>query len=568
MGQLTFMPNVLTPTKSKNKKVFGKYTNAIYNNLSKMYCMDDSFFLFAPRPLLPYYWNVIRPNLQWYRGYFPGIHNQGIYTTCKAHAICQKVANMTYSGGFRFEGEDQVCVDFLNDFVRKDRTAWKLKRALPMNNATGMTLVHLDVNLDGTRAIRFTDGNRYFVEVDQDGKVLAFRRLVMVLTPGVGVNQDITSATTGYYLVQDRWVADGSCYETLKLYKAPAVANGTTIVTNEPIDASNYPLNVHRELLAASVDVNRIGKTYKMPMNEIAARVILCNDAANGFEDYQYLSDPLLNDCHTYLREYDECYTDKNMDRILAAKGVILPKYMAPGDVGANASAPVQALNYMAFKESSDTLDGHIYEKTNSFNYERDEPFFYMSDLRAATYDADLDGITKKIADHIFISSSDLGVMNTSDVGSGDRTAYEVATVTGISKTTIDGKREKITEAMEYVFRCLLRLEFKNEDAKCSMVFNSDKAANPTQELDDIIKQLEKGLIDRETAIKKLNPNYSEEEVNQMILKIQGEEQQKMQQEMQNYGNIDKYQFGNDGNIVNDDLTDPNKQFVNENPIT
>ena len=30
----------------------------------------------------------------------------------------------------------------------------------------------------------------------------------MVLTPGVGVNQDITSATTGYYLVQDRWVAN------------------------------------------------------------------------------------------------------------------------------------------------------------------------------------------------------------------------------------------------------------------------------------------------------------------------------------------------------------------------
>lgn len=80
-------------------------------------------FLFAPRPLLPYYWNVIRPNLQWDRGYFQGIHNQGIYTTCKAHAICQKVANMTYSDGFRFEGEDQVCVDFLNDFVRKDRTA-------------------------------------------------------------------------------------------------------------------------------------------------------------------------------------------------------------------------------------------------------------------------------------------------------------------------------------------------------------------------------------------------------------------------------------------------------------
>lgn len=80
MSQLFDIPNVLTPTKSKNKKVFGRYTSAIYNNLNKMYAMDSSFYAFAPRSLLPYYWNVIRTNLFWYRGFFPGIHNNGIYT--------------------------------------------------------------------------------------------------------------------------------------------------------------------------------------------------------------------------------------------------------------------------------------------------------------------------------------------------------------------------------------------------------------------------------------------------------------------------------------------------------
>ena len=116
MSQLFDIPNVLTPTKSKNKKVFGRYTSAIYNNLNKMFAMDSSFYLFAPRSLLPYYWNVVRLNLYWYRGFFPGIHNNGIYTTCKAHAICQKVANMTYSGGFRFEGKNPKYVDYLKTF--------------------------------------------------------------------------------------------------------------------------------------------------------------------------------------------------------------------------------------------------------------------------------------------------------------------------------------------------------------------------------------------------------------------------------------------------------------------
>ena len=565
MSQLFDIPNVLTPTKSKNKKVFGRYTSAIYNNLNKMYAMDSSFYAFAPRSLLPYYWNVIRTNLYWYRGFFPGIHNNGIYTTGKAHAICQKVANMTYSGGFRFESKNPKYVDYLNKFIIGDRTAWKLKRALPINNAIGMTLVHLDIDMDGNPSIRFTNGNRYFVECDQDGKVLAFRRLVMCLTPDISNNQEISSATTGYFLVQDRWMNEGNCYETFKLYKAPAVANSTNVM-NAATEVKVLGETLTNQLNDANIAVERLYKVYKLPINEIAARVILCSDAANGYEDYPFLSDPLLNDCHTYLREYDEEYTDKNMDRILAAKGVILPKYMSPGDVNGASNGTTSALNYFAFKQSADTLDGHIYEKTNSFNYERDEPFFYMSDLRGSTYDADLESITKKIANQIFISSSDLGVSNTADVGSDSKTAYEIATVTGISKTTIDAKREKITEAMEYIFRCLLRFEFGEDDAKCSMVFNSDKSANPTQELDDICKQLEKGLIDKETAIKRLNPNLSDDEVQKLIQKISNEEQVQAEREMNVYGNFNDYQPNedNDGDINNDF---PSKQFTNENPI-
>lgn len=562
MSQLYTIPNVLTPTKSKNKKIFGKYTTAIYNNLNKLYAMDNSFYIFAPRPLLPYYWNVLIPNLYWYRGFFPGIHNQGVYTTCKAQSICKRVANMTYSGGFRFEGENPQYVDYLNDFILKDRTAWKLKRALPMNNALGMTLVHLDVDSEGVKRIRFTNANRYYVETDQDGKITAFRRLVMVATPDVELGNDVNASTTGYFLIQDRWLCNGHCYEQKKLYKAPAIAN-TVNVLSQPIEVKTITSSMVDKLNSVNISVNDINVVYQMPFDEIGASVILCNTSSSGWEDYPYISDPLLNECHTYLREYDEEYTDKNLDRILAAKGVIIPKYMSPNDVAGGTVSDV--FNYMAFKDSADELNSHIYEKTNSFNHEKDEPFFYQSDLRGQTYDADLENIEKKIAGQIFIAPSDLAISQTSDVGANNKTAYEVATVTGISKVTIDTKREFITEAMESIFRLILRLEFNDPEAKCSMVFNSDKAANPTQELEDITKQLEAGLMDKETAIKKLNPNLSDEEVQEMILKINSDQQQQMQQEYQTYGQFN--QFPNeDGDMVNDN-ENPNEQFINENPI-
>ena len=567
-GQLFDIPNVLTPTKSKNLDIFGRYTNAAYQNANLLYATDNSFFTFAPRNLLPFYWNVVMPNLYWYRGFYPGIHNNGIYATCLAKALCKKVANMTYSGGFRFEGENPEYVDYLNDFIIHDRTAWKLKRALPMNNATGSTLVNLDIDLKGQRHIRFTDGNRFYVQTDEEGAIIAYRRYLRCVTPDI--DKELSSSTNGYFLIQDRWIEDGHCYEIYRLYQAPAIATSGAVTKGKEIEIKTLTKEALEALESANVPTEKINKCYQLPFDEIGARIILCSKSASGFEDYPFISDPLLNECHTLLREYDEVYSDKNLDRILAAKGVIVPKNMSPADLGIDVKSGNGAfLNYEFFKNSTSNLNGHIYEKNDTFNPDKDEPFFYQSDMRADVYNADLDGIVGKIADRIFISSSDLGNANSTDVGGG-KTAYEVATITGISKVTIDDKREFITEAMEYIFRLILKLEYGDDCAKCSMVFNSDTAANPTQELDDTIKQLQNGLIDKKTAIKKINPNLSDEEVEKLMQSIEAEQQQAQQQEMQNqmnmYGQFDNYkpneQPQNDGELNEQ----PSNQFQEQQP--
>lgn len=227
--------------------------------------------------------------------------------------------------------------------------------------------------------------------------------------------------------------------------------------------------------------------------------------------------------------EYDITFTDKQLDRALAGKGVILPEQMMPTDWAQ--SNPFDGTTYQEYMKviQPESLKDKIFQRVKTISPEENKPFFYQSDYRQLDYNQDLDSIRRNFADSIGISASDLGSHQSNDLSGGDKTKYEVQTLNGISKSTVMEKREMITSALEEIFELLLKIEFDDACPEISVIFNTVESANPTEETLDIKNQLEMGIMSKETAIKRKNPNYTNEEVQKELQKAQEEKQQEMQ---------------------------------------
>lgn len=524
----------LTPSESRYEEMFGKYTKAYYMNMSKMFNTDTSFFAFAPKNLIYYYNMIVTQNLYWFRGYVPGIHNKGIFSCGLGTSACFKVANMELAGGFRIESENKVYVDFLTNFIDTDKTEDKLARAMPMKEAIGFCLVNLDINLKNKKSIRFTNGNRYFVEMGEDHNVVAFRKYINFITAEVnGYKKDgiIKPNTTGYYLIQDRWLDEhGSCFEMYSVYQAPSTLKSSLeLNTTKRIKFDKLQKRVQQQIIH-KLGGEIVDKIIQMPfVNTVGASVILASKTATGVEDYSCFSDSLLQNGKQFLMEYDITFTDKQMDRALAGKGVLLPEQMMPNDWMNN--NPTLGTSYSDFMRitQSESIKGKIFQKIKTINPENQQPFFYQSDYRQLDYNQDLDSIRRNFADSIGISASDLGSHQSSDLSGGDKTKYEVQTLKGVSKGTVLDKRKLITSALEEIFELLLKIEFNDVNPDISVIFNTTESANPTEETIDIKNQLEMGIMSKETAIKRKNPNYTNEEVQKELSKAKEEKDLEMQ---------------------------------------
>ena len=523
----------LTPAENRYEEMFGKYTKAYYLNMSKIFNTDTSFFAFAPQNMIYYYNMVVVQNLYWFRGYVPGIHNRGIFSCGLGTSACFKVANMQLAGGFRIESENKMYVDFLTKFIDKDKTEDKLARAMPMKEAIGFCLVNLDINLKNKKFVRFTNGNRYFVEMGEDHNVVAFRKYINFITADVSCFRNdgtVKSNVNGYYLIQDRWLDEyGSCFEMYSVHMGPSTLHSSsTLNTTKRVRYAQLPKSVQQQVIH-KLGGPIVDQIIQLPfVNTIGAAVILASKTATGVEDYTCFSDSLLQNGKQFLMEYDITFTDKQMDRALAGKGVILPEQMMPNDW--TNSNPMMGTPYSEYMRATqpESIKGKIFQRVKAMSPDYQQPFFYQSDYRQLDYNQDLDSIRRNFADAIGISASDLGSHQSNDVSGGDKTKYEVQTLNGVSKGTVLDKRNLITSALEDIFELLLKIEFNDVNPDISVIFNTTESANPTEETLDIKNQLEMGIMSKETAVKRKNPNYTNEEVQNELAKASTEKEQEM----------------------------------------
>lgn len=526
MSDYILHPNNITVPNTDFDKLFGNYTKFVYSMLKQKYFNDTGFFALAPKNVKNYFFTTVKQNLEWYRGMVPGIHEYGVFTCFQGMIACNTVADLISAGDFRIEAEDSRHKSYIEDLINYKKVRRKLKKSLPMLMACGFMLASIDVYSKNDWTINFTNGNRYFVETDDEGNIQAYRRLIMFRSASIKDNRN------GFYLVEDRWLKwiDGKkrCFHSYKIFEGPSSVESLTTTLTQ---ITNAPKDIMLDL-SRKLGVYELNKIYELPFdNHIGAVTILCSKTCTGIEDHPEYSDSLIASSHPFLLEYDQTFTSKQKDRIMADKGVILPESMMPTEfnlpVGVN--GPTAYNQYLDFVAMRRNPLSNVYKSIKSMSPGQQKPFFFQSDYRQNDYNADLDQIKARIADSIKISSSDFGSHSQLGNGTAAKTNDEITALTGISKTTIEEKRAMITDGMEELFRVILKYAFNDENAKCSMVFNSSQSADPKSETDDLINQVNGGILSKKTAMKRKNPNMSEEEINEEInqINIEMQRQQK-----------------------------------------
>lgn len=499
-------------------EIFGAYANADFLNKMKV-LNGTNFFTFAPIPFQTYYWSVVKRNIEWYYGYVYGIHNKGVLSYQLGSKICKMAAQLTLSGGFRFEGDD-TAEKFLDAFYKRHNVEAKLKNKLPIHNAIGFTLAKIDITPGGGQDISFVQGNRYFSQTDDKGNVTKVYAVIKILTASEDA-ADKNEDSIGYYLVEERFfkkvkiVTDNVVKVKTKPVIRYRIYEGPIIATAPVYSGENHRNGIDYEALPDNVKyyiksrygANVLNKCFVLPFKRLGCVVLLNSYSATGMDDYTCFSDSTIADINTCLYEYDLTKTQKNEHKYLAQDFVALPESMIPFEKGIGGDEKRAIAHEM---ESVSGFNKRIVKKSRMLDPTKAVPFVYQSQLKTDVYNNDINQILNEAAAGAQFSPVTLAGFLHNGV---ERTATEVTADEDATRLTINDKRALIAERMNKLNEELLIInDIVDEHGcalDCSMVFNPGSLSNPKTELELLEKKQQNGWITAKSATILANPQLS-----------------------------------------------------------
>nr|DAU45791.1 MAG TPA: portal protein [Caudoviricetes sp.] len=246
-----------------------------------------------------------------------------------------------------------------------------------------------------------------------------------------------------------------------------------------------------------------------------------------------WFGEAMLSDVGDSLYAYDHAFTAKENDKYLGRGRALIPFQfqndenltekkksiigsMTISSIGGSQEAPRIA------RRKKPELDKTFYDEIAQGTGEPVRPTSIQFNLRTVEWREELNGALGDIASRVGISAVDL---DTRLNGSQQRTATEVNRDSDKTLNTASAKKELFTPGLDTLIECLVHSlgdEFKDID--CFIEWPKQGLANPQVQTQVVREQYDAHLISRETAIKRLNPEWSDAEVKEEIKRIEAEE--------------------------------------------
>lgn len=526
-----------------------KYMNWAINQ-TFTYANNSQFYALVNPIYYDYYNRVVRVNLEWFDGYVQGFHNQqnGVMSTRIATAIVNGIIGNIFQKKLIFDRVDKdgdyTAVDYLNEWIRKDNFHQKVKLACKYSGASGTSVIKINQNYKElyTQALR---QDQFFYETDFQGNIT---KITTFLKSYVNVfNSKDQDKEQNFFIVETRYYSKDvdiptnvkNLEDEIKVYykkpkkPVPVVEykvlyyQGRMFQNTMASQQNKQSLKFHdlpksfRDILLKDFTDIRFDKPCLLPFTDLGCYVLQINGQdptiPNGMFGQSFLTD--IRSC---LVEYELINAYSLRDMYNAQGRVGIPKSLSMNDMNGQNVFDTNMGNYETFSGDPD----------------KQKPIITQFEIRATEWSNKKDDCLKKMATILGMSPKVIASYINPRGGFG-KTATEVENDEASSQTFVEDKRANLTSCLNKVVSTILKF-YGFAQKITSRFIEGENKMSPLQ-VKTIIFKYQQGLIDLKEATRELNPNASESEVDELVLRARDRQKEMITMPTADLDNFGKF---------------------------
>lgn len=557
------------------------------------------FYATYPYYLRPFATNWLKIWLQWFDGRVDGVHDEagGMISTRLASTLCQKVSGQIFGGGLLFSKKNNIkkneetdeqkkaeeqAIKFIsgdyNDEIALDEN---VAQAILLAVAGGTSFVVENMDVDKHLWLSTYRMDEGYFNIDYKGEVCEAKLINSKYIDVIGKEKN------HYILIEHRHKgnekekveynkafadkikrAEMPFYEVDAFYTTYEIYSTTAIINNDPLSAQlGRPMGweeindrVRRQIKEQFADI-KLNIPIKLPFNKIGIVPFKYTKGVDNLPNLPY-GQSMIQNIISYLYLYDYMHGALNTDLYLGRGRVLAKKSIQNPDNKNKAANWNKGLDSFLFT----TYEGQITDEQ--------KPVPVQFDLRSNDWEQIKNNLLESIAMTIGISPSTIAGW----IADGsNRTAREISSEESSTALLVESKRKLLTKPINQLIDDILLC---NGYEQCVEVkFSKSGETNTTLLLENTTNAYNSGLKSLYMAVKSINPDMSEDEVNAEIERIKADAKDKQAlQPMDifndNIGAFDEQEKNSEGEANGVELADnsdrrmPNGLEANDQEVT
>ena len=540
---------------TQNQPVLNEWTN------------HSAFYAIYPSYYIPFANGWLRKWLQWFDGYVPGIHDgvSGIISTRLATTLCYRLGEQVFGGGLLYSNSADTkdakrALKFISGKFNEDADIDnQLLKAFILSAGGGTAYVKTNKDNDGELWVDTWRADQCWSDVDFKGRVNRAKFLVAKYTKTVPTKID---ETNNFYLVEERFIANrkdakdykkeyrdeiqgfllppnlhiGQSYVRYQVFRLQGVVSDFNQGVNlgRALNWEDIPSDIKQGIIDAYGTI-KLNVPNKLPFTDLGVDIFKWTSFISNLPQLPY-GESVIAKIQAYLFEYDFMNSSMNTDIYLGRGRVIVPKSL---------QSPRPNGSHGGYNQG---LDSFIFTKVDYASTEDKKPEAIQFELRSQEWMNIRNNLLESIATAIGISPSTIAsYLNDASA----RTAREISSEESATALFVENRRKLFSKPInDLIKRVLLYYGFSD----CVVAkFSKSGQTNTTLVTENTISAYGAKLMSQYQAVKNINPDMSEEELQAEISRI-NEEQEKLRQANEQMGFSDYTgEFGGINEEINRD---------------
>lgn len=536
---------------TQNQPILNEWTN------------HSAFYAIYPRYYFTFANQWLRKWLAWFDGYVPGIHDgvSGIISTRLATTLCYRLGEQVFGGGLLYSNsaktkDHKEALRFIsgkwNDEADLDN---QLLKAFILAAAGGTSYIKTNKGNDGELWVDTWRADQCWSDVDFKGNVNKAKFLISKYTKTVPTKDKEQSQN--FYLVEERFIANrkdakdykkqyhdeiqsfkvapnlhiGGSYVKYQVFKLQGVVNDFNqgVDLGRALNWEDLPKEIKESIIDAYGTI-KLNIPQKLPFIDLGVDMFKWTSFISNLPQLPY-GESVIAKIQAYLFEYDFVNSAMNTDVYLGRGRVMIPKSLqSPNRQG------MQGTVQGGYNQG---LDSFIFTKVDYASTEDKKPEAIQFDLRSQEWVTARNNLLESIATAIGISPSTIASYLNDN---SNRTAREISSEESATALFIENRRKLFSTPINNLIKRIL-LYYGFTDCVVAK-FSKSGQTNTTLVTENTISAYNAKLMSQYQAVKNLNPDMSEEELQGEIDRINAE-QDKLREQNENFGFNDfKGDFG------------------------